>query len=124
MTLKKLAVMVTTPPSSNNTATAISYVESALNNKNIDVIGVFFYQEGVLNASQLLAMPNDELQAIKQWQNLHNNYQVPLHICISAAEKRGLTDSDEQINILSEFTISGLGELVELTARADRMVQL
>ena len=65
---------------------------------------------------------------------------MPLYLCISAAEKRGLTDelnnhepsshelshepSQETSNIDSVFTVSGLGELVELTSKAERVVQL
>ena len=52
-------------------------------------------------------------------------------MCISAAEKRGLSDellADNSLhtnsNIDSAFTVSGLGELVELTSQADRVVQL
>lgn len=129
--------MVTSPPHDNFTATAIHVIETALVDDSIDVLGVFFYQNGVLNASQNLSMPNDELQAITQWKTLHTTYNVPLHLCITAGEKRGLSDEITQenhlnipeklvtqSNICEEFTVSGLGELVELTTRADRFIQL
>lgn len=126
--------MVTSPPHDNFTATALLLVESALTNDLVDVLGVFFYQDGVLNASNILSMPNDELQAIKQWEQLHQRYNVPLHLCITAGEKRGLSDeiisknvSDSLVNpsnICHKFTVSGLGELVELTTKADRFIQL
>jgi len=132
--MQSLAVMVTTPPHSNLTATAIDYIEYALK-KGIEVVGVFFYQDGVLNASSHLSLPNDEYQTIKQWQRLNKGYNLPLYLCVTAAEKRGLTDeiSDEiddqignnkQTNINDAFILSGLGELVELSNKADRVVQL
>jgi len=123
---KTLAIVVTTPPNSNLTATAIDLVKSAVDN-GIKIIGVFFYQDGVLNAAKHLAIPSDEFQTLKQWQQLQLQHNVPLHLCISAAEKRGLTDeqnSDELSNIDSLFIVSGLGELVELTCKAQRVVQL
>jgi len=124
--VKKLAFVITTPPNSNLTATAINMITTALK-MNINVAGVFFYQSGVLNGSKHLALPNDEYQAHKQWQQLHLDYALPLHLCATAAEKHGLNDDidDQKIsNINDAFTLSGLGELVELNVNADRLIQL
>lgn len=124
--MKTLAVVVTTPPNSPLTQTAYQTINSALNN-NINVIGVFFYQLGVLNASQHLTVPNDEFPMQKQWCALSCDHNVPLYLCSTAAEKHGLINEkqpqDNQL-IFSEFTVSGLGELVSLTMNADRVVQL
>jgi len=120
--VKTLAVLITTPPYRPLTTTAINFVETALN-MGIDVIGIFFYQDGVIHANSNVSIVSDEYQAIKQWQQLHQQYQLPLHLCISAAEKRGLTDDKEQNNINPCFTISGLGELVELSSNANSVVQ-
>ena len=118
-----MAVIVTTPPSSNLTATALNYIESALE-QGIKVHGVFFYQAGVINANSYLAIASDEFQISEQWRLLHQKYQLPLHLCYTAAEKNGLSDEQGTNNIDDHFTISGLGELVELTSAADRVVQL
>ena len=119
----KLAVVITTPPYSNKTATALDYVETALK-AGIELVGVFFYQDGVINADQNVAITSDEFQAINQWQKLHQEFALPLHLCNTAAEKRGLRDDISPSNINSIFTVSGLGELVELCHLADRVVQL
>lgn len=124
--MKNIAFVITTPPNSNLTATAISMITTALA-LNISVVGVFFYQDGVLNGSQHLALPNDEYQAHQQWQQLHIDYNLPLHLCATAAEKRGLSDDindNKATNIHNAFTLSGLGELVELNVKADRLIQL
>lgn len=124
--VKKLAFIITTPPNSNLTTTAISLVTTALK-MNIEVIGVFFYQSGVLNGSQHLALPNDEFQAHLQWQQLHKDHNLALHLCATAAEKHGLSDdiNDRQTsNINDAFTLSGLGELVELSVKAEQLIQL
>lgn len=120
---QKLAVVITSPPYSNLTATALDYVESALK-AGIELVGVFFYQDGVLNADANISIASDEFQAIDKWQQLHQQYQLPLHLCVTAAEKRGLRDDITPTNINPLFTVSGLGELVELTDKADRVVQL
>ena len=122
----KLALVVTTPPNSNLTTTAINLVRAALDS-DVSIIGVFFYQDGVLNAAKYLSIPSDEFQSLAQWQQLNSEYHVPLYLCITAAEKRGLSDelnNHESSNIDSAFTVSGLGELVELTSKAERVVQL
>jgi tRNA 2-thiouridine synthesizing protein D len=124
--MKKLAVIVTTPPTNHLTQTAYQIIETAVN-ENIELIGVFFYQSGVLNASQYLSVPNDEFPLHKKWQQLHKDHAVPYFLCSTAAEKHGLIKADEPMCthlIMDEFTISGLGELVELTLKADRVVQL
>ncbi len=121
--MKTLAVVVTTPPYSHLTITALNYVEAALQ-AEVEVIGVFFYQDGVMHANQNISIASDEYQAIQHWQRLHQNYQLPLHICITAAEKRGIVcDALDNEKVNQAFTVSGLGELVELTTKASRLVQ-
>lgn len=121
--MKKLAVVITTPPYSNLTITALNYIEAALLS-NINLVGVFFYQDGVLNANSKIHIASDEFQTIKRWQSLHEQYHLPLHLCITAAEKRGMSDEDNASTLIHHaFTISGLGELVALSTSADTLVQ-
>lgn len=126
---KTLALVITSPPNSNLTTTAINLISAAIK-ENIKVIGVFFYQDGVLNAANNLHFPNDEYQTQAEWVVLNKQYNIPLFLCNTAAEKRGLMVEDYSIGtnkvrtIHNAFTPSGLGELAQLTASADRMVQL
>jgi tRNA 2-thiouridine synthesizing protein D len=126
LNVNKLAVVVTTPPYSNLTITALDYVETALS-LGVDVIGVFFYQDGAIQANSKVKIASDEYQAIQHWARLHQQYQLPLHLCITAAEKRGIecesASTETQSNSNEIFTISGLGELVELATNATRLVQ-
>ena len=118
--MKRLAVVITTPPYSNLSVTALDYIESALK-ANVELVGVFFYQDGVMHANTNIQIASDEFQAISHWIRLQQQYKLPMHLCITAAEKRGMNEEAE--NIHSIFTVSGLGELVELSSIADRMVQ-
>jgi tRNA 2-thiouridine synthesizing protein D len=122
--LKTLSVVVTTSPSNPLTATAIDYINQAIESK-INLSGIFFYQDGVLNAAKHLAIPNDEYQINEAWKQINEKHNIELHVCISACEKRGLSDetSDNSSNISSNFTVSGLGELVDLTSKSERVVQ-
>ncbi|MDT0601990.1 sulfurtransferase complex subunit TusD [Thalassotalea castellviae] len=124
--MKKLAVIVTTPPTSPLTQTAYQFIETALS-QSVELLGVFFYQSGVLNASQYLSLPNDEFPLHNKWQQLNKDHDVPFYLCSTAAEKHGLIKAEEPMCtslIISGFTIAGLGELVELSLKADRVVQL
>lgn len=121
--MNTLAVIVTSPPYSNLSATALDYVETALS-KGVKIIGIFFYQDGVIHANKLVSVPSDEYQAVSNWQRLHLQYNLPLHLCVSAAEKRGLSDADDHNNIAEHFIVSGLGELVELSNKASTVIQL
>jgi tRNA 2-thiouridine synthesizing protein D len=121
--LKTLAVLITTPPYSYLTTSAIAYVEAALV-AGVKIVGVFFYQDGVMHANKDISIASDEYQAIAHWKQLHQTYKLPLHICITAAEKRGIVcDSIDNEQVNEAFTVSGLGELVELTSKASRLVQ-
>lgn len=124
--MKKLAVIITTPPTSHLTQTAFQVIQHALA-ENIELVGVFFYQAGVLNASHYLSIPNDEFPLQRKWQKLTQEHSISYYLCSTAAEKYGLINGEEPLStdlILDGFTIAGLGELVSLTLKADRVVQL
>ena len=127
-----LALVVTTPPNSNLTTSAINLVHAAIEN-NVKVIGVFFYQDGVLNAAKNLSIPSDEYQTLIQWKALNREYSVPLYLCITAAEKRGLLvrpiinmcvfsppliitkrEIDDMFNILNESLIEVQNNLLKI----------
>jgi len=124
--VQTLSVVITTPPSSYLTITAIDYIHSAIN-AGVSIVGVFFYQSGVLNASANISIPHDEYQTHTAWEKLKKEHSIKLHVCITACEKRGLSDELENkstsSNISDNFIVSGLGELVELTSQSQRIVQ-
>jgi tRNA 2-thiouridine synthesizing protein D len=93
------------------------------------IAGVFFYHDGVHNASSLMAPPQDELNLSEAWAELHQQHAVQLDVCIAAALRRGLMSESEAqrhgqqaFNIASPFELTGLGQLLELQHRADRFI--
>ncbi|MDQ7730186.1 sulfurtransferase complex subunit TusD [Halomonas sp. SpR8] len=91
--------------------------------------GVFFYHDGVHNASSLMAPPQDELNLREAWLELHQYHDVALDVCIAAALRRGLMSESEALrhgkqafNIVSPFELTGLGQLLELQHRSDRFI--
>ncbi|OUS28736.1 hypothetical protein A9Q98_07395 [Thalassotalea sp. 42_200_T64] len=124
--MSSFALIVTTSPTDNKTYTALTFAQQLLADGH-SIIGIFFYQDGVLNANQYVQAPSDEVNLYQAWSTFQKQSATPLHLCITAGERRGLTDSNEVAfshNIDDHFTISGLGELVVLTCKADKVIQL
>lgn len=91
--------------------------------------GVFFYHEGVHNASSLMAPPQDELNLRDAWVELHRSDNVALDVCIAAALRRGLLSEAEaqrhgktSFNLEAPFELTGLGQLLTLQQRCDRFI--
>ncbi|WP_087017559.1 sulfurtransferase complex subunit TusD [Thaumasiovibrio subtropicus] len=91
---------------------------------------IFFYQDGVHNASALTAPASDEFDLVAAWQTLASVHQVELHTCIAAALRRGVVSDIEASqeglpasNMAEGFTQSGLGVLAESLLTADRVLQ-
>lgn len=90
---------------------------------------VFFYQDGVHNASHLTTPPQDETNLPASWQQLAQVHNIDLVVCIAAALRRGVLNQEEAEryeksthNLAQEFTISGLGQLVDAAVSSDRLI--
>lgn len=91
---------------------------------------VFFYREGVMNANQLTTPANDEFDLVRAWQQLAQQWGTELHVCVSAALRRGIVDQQQasqrglgSANLQPGFHLSGLGSLAEAVLRCDRVIQ-
>lgn len=90
-------------------------------------VTVFFYQDAVSIANAHQWQPQDESRLQQAWQQL----AIDLPVCVSAALARGVTDADNAArhqlqghNLAAGFRLTGLGELAELSLKAQRVVQL
>lgn len=116
------------PYSSQASYSAYQFATAVLNQGH-NLHRVFFYQDGVHNATVLAAPPQDEFNLQQAWRRLANDHKLDLVVCISAALRRGILDEGEakrynkpSHNLASEFTISGLGQLVEAAVVSDRLI--
>ncbi len=90
---------------------------------------VFFYQDGVTQSSRLSMPVDDEFEPVENWVKFAKSHSVPLVMCISAGERRGVM-SDQQAseyllgdgNVHHEFQIAGLGVLHQASIESDRTV--
>ena len=86
--------------------------------KGHEVMRVFFYNDGVNNATRLTEPPQDDRNIVNRWSKLAEEHGVDLVVCVAAALRRGIRDE----NLATGFRISGLGQLVEIGIQADRLV--
>jgi len=94
-----------------------------------EIFRVFFYHDGVNNATRLAVPPQDDRNIAKQWSELATANNLDMVVCIAAAQRRGIMDADEAKrqgldadNLIEGFRISGLGQLIEAGIEADRLV--
>jgi len=126
----KFSLLVCGAPYGTQSASSAYQFAAAAISAGHQIVGVFFYQEGVLNASQLVSPASDEINLPKLWAALASESQFPLEVCVSAALRRGIVSQQEadqlalaQFNLQAPFVLSGLGQLAELSANCDRLVQ-
>jgi len=114
----KFAIMINEGPYQHQaTDTAYLFCKAALE-KGHEIRRVFFYHDGVNNASSLTEPPQDDRNIVARWSKLAEEHKLDLVVCVAAALRRGIQDE----NLAPGFRISGLGQLVEAGIEADRLV--
>ena len=123
------SIVITGAPYSSQAAdSALRYCQSLLKLGH-EIHRVFFYADGVHNGSTLAAPPQDEINIPQAWSELRQEHNLDLVVCIAAAVRRGVLDSNESrryekpaANLGEDFILSGLGQLVEAGIVSDRVV--
>jgi tRNA 2-thiouridine synthesizing protein D len=114
----KFGLMVNEGPYTHQaTDTAYLFAKAALE-KGHKIDRVFFYHDGVNNATKLTEPPQDDRHIVNRWSKMAEEHGVDLVVCIAAAMRRGIREE----NLAAGFRISGLGQLVESGIRSDRLV--
>ncbi len=125
-----IAVLVTGPVyGSQDALSAFHYTKTAIELGH-KIQRVFFYNEGVHNASALSSPASDEFDLHRAWIELANAHGLTLDVCVAAALRRGVIDQTEadnmdsaNFNLVPPFQLSGLGQLAESLITADRVIQ-
>lgn len=101
----------------------------ALIKKGHEISQIFFFQAGVSQGNQFVYPANDEFNLQQAWQKFSQQHQIPLHLCIAAAQRRGVVNAETaqsttQDNLAEHFTLAGLGEFSRAVLEADRVITL
>ena len=125
----KFSIQVNEGPYQHQSAdSAYQFAKAALAGGH-EIFRVFFYHDGVNNATKLAVPPQDDRDIPKLWSELSKENDLDLVVCIAAAQHRGMMDADEakrqgfeDNNMIEGFRISGLGQLIEAGVESDRLV--
>lgn len=125
----KFAIQINEGPYQHQAADSAYLFTKAALEKGHEIFRVFFYHDGVNNASSLTAPPQDDRNVTQRWSALAKQYNLDLVVCVAAALRRGIIDDNEAkrngksaSNVAEGFRISGLGQLIEAGIQADRLV--
>ena len=114
----KFALMVSEGPYTHQAGDSAYHFAAAAIAAGHDLMRVFFYHDGVYNATRLTEPPQDDRHIVNRWSALQAQHQVDLVVCVAAALRRGIKDEV----LAPGFRISGLGQLVDAGIKADRTV--
>lgn len=125
----KIGLLVSEGPYTHQASdTAYQFAAAAIA-KGHEVQRVFFYHDGVYNATRLTEPPQDDRHIVNRWAELAEKYDLDMVVCVAAAQRRGIVDEGEAqrngkdaTNIHPRFRISGLGQLVEAAIQSDRLM--
>ncbi|UTA46352.1 sulfurtransferase complex subunit TusD [Simiduia sp. 21SJ11W-1] len=124
----KYALLIVAEPASAGERGALNFAQ-ALIKAGHTLERVFFYGAAVATASSLQQPPQGETPLQNHWQALAQKHQTELIVCIAAALRRGIIDAREAQrynlpahNLAEHFLLSGLGQLVEASVSADRLI--
>ena len=114
----KISVLVNEGPYQHQASDSAYLFCAAALAKGHEVQLVFFYNDGVNNATRLTEPPQDDRHIVNRWSALQAEHKVDLVVCVAAALRRGIKDEV----LAPGFRISGLGQLVDSGIKSDRMV--
>ncbi|MBZ0104575.1 MAG: sulfurtransferase complex subunit TusD [Sulfuricella denitrificans] len=114
----KFGILINEGPYNHQASdSAYQFCKAAIE-KGHEIDRVFFYHDGVNNATKLTEPPQDDRNIVQRWGKLAEEHNVDLVVCVAAALRRGIVEE----NLAPGFRISGLGQLVESGIRSDRLV--
>ena len=125
----KYSLLVLSNPASGSCNRSAAAFAHALLAAGHDIERVFFLDEGTRSGDALAVWPQDEAGPLPLWRSLAQEHGVELVLCISSALRRGMLDDAEAQrwerhahSIAPEFSIGGLGLLVDATQTSERLV--
>ena len=124
----KFAIALFSAAHAPSSRRALLFAQAALAGGH-EIVRLFFYQDGVYNASSSVVTPQDEQDVPKQWCAFVSEHQLDGVVCIAAALRRGVLNEEEArryqreaVAVDAPWELSGLGQLHDAVQDADRLI--
>ena len=125
----KFAIVVHSAPyTSEGAHSALRFCQAALAAGH-EIYRLFFFRDGVHNLTSLSVVAQDEQNLQDQWSQLISENGIDAVACVTSALKRGILNDEEakryekeSASLSEHASIAGLGQLVDATLNADRVV--
>jgi tRNA 2-thiouridine synthesizing protein D len=124
----KFAIALFSAAHAPSSRRALLFAQAALAGGH-EIVRLFFYQDGVYNASTSVVTPQDEQDLPKQWRAFVAEHQLDGVVCIAAALRRGVLNNEEAqryqreaVAVGAPWELSGLGQLHDAVQDADRLI--
>jgi tRNA 2-thiouridine synthesizing protein D len=125
----KFSILINEGPYTHQASDSAYQFAKAVLAKGHEIFRVFFYHDGVNNATRLTTPPQDDRNIVNRWSKLAEEHKLDMVVCVAAAQRRGIVDEGEAkrngkdaTNLAPGFRISGLGQLIEAGIQSDRLV--
>ena len=125
----KFSILVNEGPYTHQASDTAYQFAKAVLAKGHEIFRIFFYHDGVNNATRLTTPPQDDRNIVNRWSKLAEEHKLDMVVCVAAAQRRGIVDDGEAkrngkdaTNLAAGFRISGLGQLIEAGIQSDRIV--
>ena len=125
----KFSVVIYASPYSKEAATSALKFSRAVILKGHSIYRIFFFSDGVHNASKLAITPQDEINIQKEWHSLIQEEDIDSIVCVTSGLKRGIINEKESkklkldsSSLMPSSDLSGLGQLIDAFDNSDRVL--
>ena len=88
----KFGLLVSEGPYTHQASDSAYQFALAVLAKGHEIQRVFFYHDGVNNATRLTEPPQDDRHVVNRWSALATEHKVDLVVCVAAALRRGIKE--------------------------------
>lgn len=125
----KFTIVIHAAPYTTEAAASAYRFTAALLEQGHQIYRLFFFGDGVHNASKLTVVAQDDVNWQHQWNQLIEMHNLDSVVCVSSAIKRGIIDDTESSryelevsSLAASSEISGLGQLIDASIHSDRVI--
>lgn len=120
------SVLVTGPPTTTQAHfSALRFIQAAVQAGH-KINSVFFYQDAIQVANQLICQPSDETQLTQIWATKAKEFNFELQVCVAASNRRGVISAEEAAqngltvhNLHPDYLVLGLGQLAATISQSN-----